>query len=154
METLRELGGEEDSIGGEGRKNMWKLLKNEFPKSSIAIPVSKKDRKGNLITNHESLKHLYLQTYINRLRNRAIKPGFEEIKNRKLELFKIRLDISKGKKSEPWELQNLEEAIKHLKNDKARDPDGLVNEIFKNEVAGNNFKLSLLKLLNRIKEEK
>ena len=44
-------------------------------------------------------------------------------------------------------------AIKHLKNDKARDPEGLLNELFKKEVAGNTFKLSLLKLFNKIKEE-
>ena len=153
METLRKLGGKEDAISGEGRNNMWKLLKNKYPKSSIAVPVAKKDRQGNKITNHESLKHLYLQTYINRLRNRTIKSSFEEIKERKLELFKMRLKISEGKKSEPWKMKNLEEAIKHLKNDKARDPDGLINELFKNEVAGNSLRLSLLKLFNRIKEE-
>ena len=153
IETLRQLGGEEDSIGGDGRKNMWKLLKNKYPKLSIAVPVGKRDRKGNIITNHKSLKHLYLQTYLNRLRNRPIKPNFEEIKQLKLDLFKLRLDISKSKKSEPWELKNLEEAIKHLKSDKARDPDGLINELFKEEVAGNSLKLSLLKLFNGMKQE-
>ena len=115
--------------------------------------MGKKDRKGNLITNHQGLKNLYLQMYINRLRNRPIKPIFEDMKKKKNELFKIRLDISEAKKSEPWEMKHLEEAIKHLKNDKARDPEGLLNELFKQEVAGNSFKLSLLKLLNKIKEK-
>ena len=32
METLKQIGGAEDSISGEGRKHMWKLLKNKFPK--------------------------------------------------------------------------------------------------------------------------
>ena len=49
-------------------------------------------------------------------------------------------------------MKNLEEAIKHLKNGKDRDPDGLINELFKKEVAGNSLKL-FLKLFNRIKEE-
>ena len=52
METLRELGGEENSISGEGRKKMWKLLKRNYPKIVPAIPVGKKDRKVNIITNH------------------------------------------------------------------------------------------------------
>ena len=65
METLRELGGEDNSISGDGRKKMWKLLKMNFPKITPAVPVGKKDRKGNMITNHAGLKHLYLNTNIN-----------------------------------------------------------------------------------------
>ena len=51
---------------------MWKMLKKMYPKISRAVPVGKQDRGGNIITNHESLKHLYLDTYIKRLRNRPI----------------------------------------------------------------------------------
>ena len=40
-----------------------------------------------------------------------------------------------------------------LKKDKARDPNGLINELFKAGVAGKDFKLSLLKFFNRMKEE-
>ena len=80
-------------------------------------------------------------------------PGFEEIKNLKTELFNLRLDISNRRKSQPWTLKDLNEAIKHLKKDKARDPNGLINELFKDEVAGKDFKISLLSLLNKIREE-
>ena len=99
METLQELGGEENFISGEGRKKMWKLLKRNYPKIVPAIPVGKKDRKGNIITNHKGLKDLYLQTYVDRLRNRPIMPGFEDIKNMKTELFNLRLDLAKRRKS-------------------------------------------------------
>ena len=58
MKTLRELGDEENSISGERRKKLWKVLKKNFPKISNAGPVGKKDMKGNIITNHVSLKHL------------------------------------------------------------------------------------------------
>ena len=77
FETLKELGGAGDCIGGDQRKKMWKVLKKHYPKISPLIPVGKKDMKGNIITNHEGLKHLYLQTYAHRLRNRPIKAGFE-----------------------------------------------------------------------------
>ena len=49
-------------------------------------------------------------------------------------------------------MEHLERAIKSLKNGKARDPNGLVNEMFKEGVAGKDFKLSLLLLLNGIKK--
>ena len=49
METLRELGDEDNSIGGERRKKMWKVLKKNFPKITNAVPVGKKDGKGILL---------------------------------------------------------------------------------------------------------
>ena len=51
------------------------------------VPVGKKDSGGNLITNHAGLKKLYLDTYLNRLRNRPIKTDFEQIKEMKNDLF-------------------------------------------------------------------
>ena len=80
-------------------------------------------------------------------------PGFEEIKKLKTELFNLRLDLSNRRKSQPWTLKDLDEAIKHLKRDKARDPNGLINELFKDEVAGKDFKTYLLSLFNKIREE-
>ena len=81
------------------------------------------------MTDHEGLKRLYLQTYINRLRNRPIHSDFEEIKKMKTDLFDLRLKLSKNRKSQPWTLEQLEKALSGLKNGKARDPNGLVNEI-------------------------
>ena len=40
-----------------------------------------------------------------------------------------------------------------MKNDKSRDPNDWINEIFKPDVAGKNLKLSMLKLFNRIKDK-
>ena len=117
IETLRELSGEDDGIQGDKRKRMWKFLKKKYPKITSAIPVGKKDRKGNIITNHEGLKHLYLETYVNRLRNRPMKKDFEGIKKMKQELFELRLEMSKCRKSQPLTLDDLKKAIKCLKND-------------------------------------
>ena len=80
VETIKSLGGDEHSLSGAGRKQMWKLLKRKFPKNIPVVPVGKKDGTGNIITNHEGLKNLYLKTYIHRLRNRPIKSDFEELK--------------------------------------------------------------------------
>ena len=82
-----------------------------------------------------------------------MKPDLDGLKKMKEELFKLRLKLSKTRKSQPWTLEHLDMALKGLKNDKARDPNGLVNEIFKDGVAGKDLKKSLLKMLNRIREE-
>ena len=78
---------------------MWKILKRKVPKNAPSVPVGKKDKSGNLITNIEGLKSLYLKTYINRMRDRPIKDEYKDIKEMKEELFDIRLNISKCNES-------------------------------------------------------
>ena len=46
----------------------------------------------------------------------------------KTNLFDLRLKAAKLRKSDPWTLDDLENALKDLKNGKARDPNGLINE--------------------------
>ena len=99
------------------------------------------------------MKKLYLKTYKQRLRNRPVQNGYEEIKNLKIILFNLRKNLSKSRKSKPWEIKDLEKAMKSLKKNKARDPNGWINDLFKEGVAGTNLKLSMLKLFNKIKIE-
>ena len=49
-------------------------------------------------------------------------------------------------------MEDLEAALKELKAGKCRDPEGLIREIFKDEVLGDDLKKSLLILFNKIKE--
>ena len=71
----------------------------------------------------------------------------------KNELFNIRLELYKCIKSEPWVMKDLNRALKDLKQDKARDPNGWVNELFKDGVAGKKLKLSMLCFFNKMKAE-
>ena len=48
-------------------------------------------------------------------------------------------------------MKRLDKVLKYLKKNKARDPHGFCNELFRPEVAGDDLKLALLKLVNRIK---
>ena len=73
------------------------------------------------------------------------------IKKDKEELCQLRLKMAQKKKTPPWTLQNLEVVLKYLKKNKSRDPLGFANEIFQSNVAGNDLKLAILKLVNRIK---
>ena len=50
-------------------------------------------------------------------------------------------------------MKELNLVLKHLKNNKSRDPFGYINELFKNEVAGKDLKTAVLKLMNRMKSE-
>ena len=152
VEAIKGLGGDETAIDGTGRRKLWKVLKAKFPKNKNAFPVGKKDIQGNLITNHLGLKNLYLKTYINRLRNRPIRKDYLELQYLRQVLFNLREKLCKKRKSDPWQLYHLENVIKELKNDKSRDPNDWINEIFKPDVAGKNLKLSMLKMFNRIKD--
>ena len=91
VKTVKEIG--IDSINGSGRKKVWDILKKKFPKNPHAVPVGKHDSKGNLITNHEQLKHLYLKTYTQRLRTRPIKEELQDLKKYKTTFLKQDLKI-------------------------------------------------------------
>jgi hypothetical protein len=107
--------------------------------------------KKQLITNPAELKELYLQTFKYRLRQRQPHPGFEDLLENQRELCKLREELAKEEKSEPWTMADLDDAIESLKNGKCRDPEGLIREIFKDDVMGSDLTESLLILYNIIK---
>ena len=79
-------------------------------------------------------------------------PGFEDLLKQQEELFKLRLEKAKTKKTPPWKLNDLEAVLKGLKSGKCRDPEGMIREIFKEEVMGEDMKVSLLTMLNKIRD--
>ena len=68
-------------------------------------------------------------------------------------LCEIRVELSKSNKAVPWTIEDLKEALKHLKKDKARDPEGHSNDIFKEGVAGSDLMKAVLKVMNMIKKK-
>ena len=151
LESIENLGDGQD-LNGLERQKLWKILKNKFPKNANAVPVGKKNSAGKVITEHEELKHLYLKTYKQRLRSRPMKNDLEGLKELKEELFEERLKIASEKKTKPWTMAHLESVLKGLKKNKARDPNGWANELFFNGIAGQQLKLPLLHILNKMKE--
>ena len=81
-----------------------------------------------------------------------MKPELSEMKEDKY-LCEMRLEIAEKNKTPPWTLKELEKVLKYLKSNKSRDPFGLCNELFKENTAGEDLKLAILKLVNRIKSE-
>ena len=138
-----------DITGSKGNVNnngIWKVKKKIFPKNITAVPTAKKDVNGMLVTNPDLLKKLYLDTYHHRLRNRPIRPDLKE------DLFQLRLKLSKLRKSKPWTRKNLDNVLKSLKNNKSRDPHGLINELFKPGVIGHDLRNSLIILFNKVRD--
>jgi hypothetical protein len=56
-------------------------------------------------------------------------------------------------KTLPWTMEQLDTVLKYLKRNKSRDPFGYANDLFKEDVAGKDLKVVLLKLSNCIKAE-
>ena len=75
------------------------------------------------------LKELYENTYKNRLSHRAMKPELFEMYKLKMNLFKMRLEVSKNVKTEKWTSENLLNVLKGLKKNKSADPNGLIYEL-------------------------
>ena len=65
----------------------------------------------------------------------------------------MKMKLSKFQKSPPWTMEDLEAALSNLKNNKSRDYEGYVNEMFKNDVIGSDLKKSLLIMFNSLKKE-
>ena len=68
-----------------------------------------------MFVNDKELKQLYLDTFKYRMRKRPVKPGYESILNLQEELFKLRLDEAKKKKTADWTMADLDCALKSLK---------------------------------------
>ena len=140
------------SQGDSLTAGVWQIKKKIFPKHQPPLPAAMQDINGRLVRSKQEIKKLYRETFAFRLRDRPVREGYEEIEKLTKELCYRRLDLTKHIKSPRWEMKDLEKALGKLKNNKARDPAGLINEIFKPDVAGEDLKNSLLIMFNTMKE--
>ena len=135
-------------------QEVWKTLDKMWPKSGTLLPTAKLNHVGKIVSEPNELKALLAKEYKERLRARPVRPDLKSIENRKLEIFEMKLKLAELNSSKMWSMAKLDAALKDLKNNKTRDNDGLINEIFKNEVIGNNLKESLLMMFNKMKKER
>ena len=150
-QLVREYSDELVSLKGTfSQHGLWKL-KSKLCHKSMDPPIAKVDSNGQFITSPNLLKDLYLRTYCERLRHREMLSKYEDVYEMKTELWQTLLDSCKSRKSEDWQMSDLEKVIKNLKTNKTRDPIGLINEIFKHGVIGEGMKEAVLNLLNQSK---
>ena len=135
-------------------QQMWKLLKKLWPKNPPTIPTAKRNHRGKIISCPTGIKKILSKEYKHRLRARPVRPDLESMKMRKKLIFKMKMKLANSSESAMWTMRDLDRALSGLKNNKSRDVDGYVNEIFKKNVIGDNLKSSLLEMFNKLKKNK
>ena len=149
MQATKEFDCQE---GGKSSGKLWELKKQMCPRSRDP-PTAMKDKDGSLVTNVEKIKEMAIEAYETRLKNRPIKEGLEELKEIKEKLAEKLMKVATTNKTPKWTMKEIDTVLKGLKRNKSRDPNGLANELFKEEAAGTDLKDAILALMNRIKEE-
>ena len=139
--------------GSVSVKEMWNLKKKLWPKHKESIPTGKINHFGKLVTGPEEIKALLHKEYKERLRPRPIHPNLKHIEEIKNKSFEVKLEDAKKHKSPDWTMGDLENVLKSVNQNKARDPHGLNRSIFHISCIGDNLKESLLILFNKIKKE-
>ena len=134
-------------------QEVWKKINKLWPKFAPTLPAAKKDHDGKIVSDPKDLKNLLAKEYKERLRTRPVRYDLKDLEKRKKSIFQFKMSLAKSKTSEVWTMLDLEGALGDLKNNKSRDDEGLINEIFKIGVIGEDLKKSLLLMFNRIKEE-
>ena len=129
---------------------MWKLKQKLHMKKSD-MPAAKFDPNGQLITTKNGLLSLYEEEFKKRLSQDPPHPGYESIKKMKDYLFELRVQIGKNQKSENWTPKQVAKVCGTLKNNKARDNNGFIYEMFKPTLCGNDVIVSLTKMFNYMK---
>ena len=132
-----------DTSGSCNTYGIWSLKKKIFPSKKKLSILAKKNENGKLVTN---------PTELNSLGHRKIKPGFENLKILKEYLCSKRLELTMENKAPRLTRLKLDKVLKKLKNNKARDPHGFINEIFKLDAIGDDLKESLFLLCSKIKD--
>ena len=120
-------------------------MKSLGPRFKSTNPIAKRNHSGKIISNSDQIKILLAKEYKQRLRARPKRSDLGDLETRRTEIFDLQMKLAESNISKEWNMFDLELALKGLKNNKARDHSGFINEIFKPGVIGLDLKKSLLK---------
>lgn len=137
------------NLNGSFSGNMLWKVKQKVCRRTTDPPMAKKDSNGNLITAPECLKRLYQTEYTYRLRHRDIRPSYAILKELKEELWERRLKIMREVPSDDWSPDEVQKVLTSLKSNKARDPLGYANELFKPGVCGTDL-VNAITMIRRV----
>ena len=110
-------------------------------------------KNKNLLTSEEKIEEAAVNVYKERLQNRPMVHTLKHIKDAKQLLCEKLLKVAESRKTPAWTMKDLDKVLKNLKKQKSRDPHGLANDLFRPEVAGDDLKLAILKMMNKIKDD-
>ena len=111
------------------------------------------DKSGNLLTTEKAIQDRALEAYTERLKPNKIEKHLETYEEAVNTLCEERLKLTEQNVTDSWVMDDIEQAIKDVDNNKARDALDYANELFKEGVAGLDLKLALLKLMNFMKSK-
>ena len=143
----------ETNSGVTNVTNIWRQFKKAYPTKTKPLPTGVQNVEGKIITNPKEKQKVILEHFTHRMRKRPVKQEVMEILNKSEELFRKRVENAKTVKNCPFEMKELEDMLKCMKLGKSRDPENLVRDIFKEGVIGSDLKMSILMMVNRIKEQ-
>ena len=90
---MEEIKGIDCNEGGVHSGKLWSLRRKLCPKSRDP-PTAMLDPDGNMLTSSSAIQNLAVNTYKERLKNRKIKYGLEDIQIHKEELCKERIKVA------------------------------------------------------------
>ena len=140
------------SIGKNGvmdKGDFWKLEKRLLPKAHN-VPHALQDQSGFEVTDPINIKSEYKAEFEHRLGKREPKKYLEGYMNSQNKVCSLRLEVSKGKLDDEFNLEEVERAISELKRGKCSDPTGLIRKVFIR--SGKCMILSILRVMNLIKQ--
>ena len=149
--VVEELKKMKPNNGKIDAQRFWKLKKKIFPKSRDP-PSAMLDKFNNLLTTQAAIEARALEVYSERLQPNPTKENMKSLEAITNKLCDIRLELLKSINTEPWTMDDLDQAVKYLDRDKARDALGHANELFKDEVACTDLKLATLRFMNHMKK--
>ena len=138
--------------GGYNAGKFWMLKKKLCPRA-MDPPTAMIDENGKLTTSAQGVTQLSVKHYSKILENRPMLEKYSKLQKDKEDLCEERVNTAKQNKTPMWDKEDLDTVLKYLKKNKSRDPNGFANEIFKPEVAGEDLKIALLVMMNKIKQE-
>ena len=139
----------ESKAGGLNHNELWKLKKKLCPDSRDP-PSAMLDDHDNLLTTNKAIQERAVEVFSNRLKANPIEEHLKQFEDETNRLCEERLKECRLQKTDPWDEDDLNQALKQLDDDKSRDPEGFSNELFKN--AGTDLLKAVLKLINLMKE--
>lgn len=119
-----------------------------------ALSSAKINHSSELNSGATKIKELMAKEYGERLRDRPMRPDLKSFIVRKQEIFEMKIGRERRKESPDWSMEELDKVLAKIKNNKSRDFEGYINEIFKTPVVGSDLKNSLLIMFNKLRKEK
>ena len=99
--------------GKFSNNQMWRLKRKIMPRPREP-PTAKKNEEGNVVTHPVKLRNLYLNTYKHRLRQRQILPHLKHLRKLRVELFQLRMEKARNKKTKDWSELELGKVLDKL----------------------------------------